>query len=615
MKKGNILLMSFLSAFLLAILLFAVFSEQPQETASTDCLQLVLQHNGSTEAIRLWQGEDGMLHAFLPAYVQPEELTVHLSADAAVRMDGTALTQGTVLGTAAAEGIHELEINGQRYALSFHRTAELPAMYIRIGRGGIADVQENKQTQAAAQISLYDSKGQLNYRTVDYRDHISGHGNSTWYPDKKPYTLTLSRPASLLEGSAGKKWILLANYYDQTHMRNFFAHDLANSQSSIWSPKMQFVSLYVDGVYNGLYQLAEKVETGAERTALRQDEVLLCLEILGRQKEYNLGLFADGVVMEIVSPKNLSDVRQTRLNAAMQEVITAVLSGEASEDYLRQHLDLDSWVWKYLLEEIVSSFDAGACSQYLSFDGTKLISQAAWDYDNTLGNTSELTADSFQALREWQYAHTATPWFAALYQYDLFRQMVKTRYREDFLPYIQEKLLPKLDMVYQAIQPSIITDTLRWPEAYARYPSEEAFRQMRDYLTERLSFLSDAWIAEKEYCLVSFVLDPSVYMTVPSGTTLSDMEAASHYLHSAQWYNVKTGERFDPAQPITENISLFPVEAAEDTEAPHWTQDRALLLGIGLTGCLVLAGILLVWVECRRYTRKEKHSDGAAISV
>ena len=59
---------------------------------------------------------------------------------------------------------------------------------------------------------------------------------------------------------SGTEWALLANYReDLQQLKNKVALDIAKRIGMKYTPDSTFVNLYVDGKYNGLYLLAQRV--------------------------------------------------------------------------------------------------------------------------------------------------------------------------------------------------------------------------------------------------------------------------------------------------------------------------------------------------------------------
>ena len=93
-------------------------------------------------------------------------------------------------------------------------------------------------------------------------DTFKCHGNSTMQPDKKPFKIKLSKKESLLGMNKLSRWILLANQYDQTAIRNTVCLKLAAAAGLPYTPQCRAVDLYINGNYRGNYLLCEKIEIG-----------------------------------------------------------------------------------------------------------------------------------------------------------------------------------------------------------------------------------------------------------------------------------------------------------------------------------------------------------------
>ena len=125
-------------------------------------------------------------------------------------------------------------------------------------------MDQNHKERAA--ITLYTADGQVDYQGTE-TDMIRGRGNSSWNYEKKPYNLYLYQPASLLEMDEASEWALIANANDDTNLRNQLVYDFADQISPHpgWSPENEYVDLFLNGEYAGLYLLCEKVQNAAYR--------------------------------------------------------------------------------------------------------------------------------------------------------------------------------------------------------------------------------------------------------------------------------------------------------------------------------------------------------------
>lgn len=72
-------------------------------------------------------------------------------------------------------------------------------------------------------------------------------------------------------GSA-KKWILIANAFDNTLLRNTTAFAIAKLLNLAYTPDAQYVDVYANGNFLGNYLLTEKIEVGKNRVSVRDLE-------------------------------------------------------------------------------------------------------------------------------------------------------------------------------------------------------------------------------------------------------------------------------------------------------------------------------------------------------
>ena len=92
---------------------------------------------------------------------------------------------------------------------------------------------------------------------------IRGRGNSTWWnSDKKPFRVKFEKKQRLLgEGFANaRSWTLLANHGDKTMIRNALTYDLGRFMGMKFCPAARFVDLYLNGNYQGTYQISDQVQ-------------------------------------------------------------------------------------------------------------------------------------------------------------------------------------------------------------------------------------------------------------------------------------------------------------------------------------------------------------------
>ncbi len=227
---------------------------------------VVLKTDGGEETIKCWKKDD-TYYIFLPSGADPDQARIVTNPLFPIRIDGRSVDGETVCG--AFPLFEKLPLTYRKWgktqeeAVSFCQSANVPALYIDTASGSMDYIHEEKGNAEPGKLRLYRDDG-----TLDCDAQISainGRGNSTWGLDKKPYSFELAQREDLLAMGAAKKWILLADAYDHTHMGNKMCYDLAAKAGCAYTPECRWVDLYLNGNYVGLYLLSERVEVDAQR--------------------------------------------------------------------------------------------------------------------------------------------------------------------------------------------------------------------------------------------------------------------------------------------------------------------------------------------------------------
>ncbi|MGO1584850.1 MAG: CotH kinase family protein [Mesonia sp.] len=116
---------------------------------------------------------------------------------------------------------------------------------------------------------------------ADYegRTKIRGRGNFSWFNlPKKSFKLKLNSASPLMDLSAYKKWILLANYLDGSLLMNSIPYKTAHLLEMPLTNHMIPIELTVNGQDRGFYVFTEHKEVGYQRIDIGEDGLLLELD-------------------------------------------------------------------------------------------------------------------------------------------------------------------------------------------------------------------------------------------------------------------------------------------------------------------------------------------------
>ncbi|MBQ3017655.1 MAG: CotH kinase family protein, partial [Clostridia bacterium] len=110
------------------------------------------------------------------------------------------------------------------------------------------------------------------YEINDASAKIKGRGNTTWKYPKKPYRIKFDTKVSLFGNEENKSWVLLAMYNDFSLSKDALAFSLgASLENGDYVPSYEYVEVYLNGIYQGLYLLTEHINENEGRTNVKYD--------------------------------------------------------------------------------------------------------------------------------------------------------------------------------------------------------------------------------------------------------------------------------------------------------------------------------------------------------
>lgn len=520
-----------------------------------------VENRYSTEEISVYDAKDGNLYVFLPSYADMTQVTVGAVSGRSVFLGETQITDGMDCSAFQLKTPYPLTVNNKKVGnLWFYKSANTAALYINTASQSMEKIHADKNTAEMSDIRIFTRDGILNYHGPN--STLKGRGNSSWKSEKKPYTITLESSEDILNLGSSVKWVLLANYTDETGLRNKLVFDYAAAlgKYSGWSPSSAFVDLYLNGQYVGLYLLCQKIEVSSDFLNLGSIDYLMELMWANRSPQASSTFnICPTRTVEIVYPSNCTATQADALQTYVSEFQEALFaengickaSGKSWSDYI----DIDSWARKYLIEELFSNFDVGQASQFfwLNAADNKLYAGPCWDYDLTFGkqwNTDWSSPCSLLALRDWQ---NTPSWFGALWKKDAFRDHVIFLYTTEFRPLLAAFPGNVIPNVASEMADSISMNGIRWANDL---PYEDGVSQMIQYLDARIAFLDSLWIAKDSYCAITLQTQETYNLYIPRGTVCSTLPQPEDLRASGIWYDQNTGQPFNADSPIFEDITL-----------------------------------------------------------
>lgn len=573
MRYGKITV--YLFTLLFAALAVVLWAFEPRMEAMP--VELIVTSTGEEKTVTSWKNEAGEYYLFLPSYAEPASARLRLHARD-VRINGKQAENGMSCGEFALDEPYSFSFDSAEgqvsTVLTFVQSKDLPTLYVDTGSGSMDYIHGKKGNQEAGRMSLYLPDGELAY--TGNLDAVNGRGN-TWIIPKKSYSLQLAAGADLLGMGQAEKWILLSNAFDASHLRNKLVCDFADALGLEFSPESRWVDLYLNGEYAGLYLLCERNELHTQRVSLNgEGSYLVSMDNQWRLEENGRPFVTtqSGYAFRIHS----SQLGDGTLQQLLQSVENAISAEDGRDPLTGKHwtelIDLDSWVKKYLVEEIFGNGDAGAISQYFygSSQEDRMYAGPVWDYDISTGNAQGLRGGDPQSIfagRPRVRSNVSLSWYYELYRKEAFREQMVSFYRENCLPLLDSFLNVRLEEYIGQIEQAAAMNQLRWENLAAyQVSAPEEVELIRSFMEQRIAFLNQLWLEQKPFHWVLIDTDDghgTICFAVAPGEQipyLPEYEPAPEILG---WYADGAEAPFDPEQPIFEDMEIILKRTNQET--------------------------------------------------
>ena len=382
---------------------------------------------------------------------------------------------------------------------------------------------------------------------------IKLRGNSTLGAAKKPFRIKFDSKQSLFGLEKSKDWVLLANYYDKSNLRNYLAYLTANKMTNLgFQPSSIFVDVYFNGEYYGLFTLCEQMEVNPGRVDI-EDNISVdginsfLLEADERAKEeypghqgfayvtsggplygyYDFALKhpdADDYVEALELQYSEDEEEREEAKALLsqhikdvtwlQEFLDNVSRAVYTRSNYKKYIDVPSFIDFYLVQEMFKNLDVGSTSQFYVVDQAdevvKLKAGPVWDFDLSAGVVDETSSNVYGGYMYTDLFMRQRDYYSrSLFEDDEYLNLVKERYteiREDVILSIFDELDLAKELLANAQQRNIerwplTQDRITWVEQYAlsanyyAIPTLQAhIDHLENTLKERLQIMDEAYL-------------------------------------------------------------------------------------------------------------------------
>ena len=430
----------------------------------------------------------------------------------------------------------------------------IPVIYVRVSETGgnptIQDMLESPDHSVTCTGTL-DIVVPEGFHYVDFPDaeckslnnltmSIRGRGNSTWErADKKPFKIKLDNKADVFGLGANKHWVLLANNFDPTLIKDRMTGWLGDRIGFEFTPRGVPVDLVMTGDvygthYLGSYYFSEQVRVGENRLEIKEL----------KERDTNPETITGGYLLQESSQhkKNSPDVFYTEHGANWATHTPSFDTNEdgysnpAQQQYIRNHIqkiedalfaedhrntdgtdyrdlmDMESAARYWLINEVSKNSDAyqtGSTYIYKDRDVngqvSKLFWGPLWDYDFAWHSAVE--ADGFIGKSVWINAMLYDREENGFVQ-EVYKQWPAVRAALDEMT----KDGGLIDQYYEETKASEAANRAIWPPSESTGTYKEEIDKLKDWIKRRSEWI-DSNIHNLDYLMhrIKFVYDGEVY--------------------------------------------------------------------------------------------------------
>lgn len=346
---------------------------------------------------------------------------------------------------------------------------------------------------------------------------LRGRGNSTLGMPKKPYRIKFSKKQAVHSDlRSAKNYVLLANYIDNSLMRNTVAFKVAQLLDLPYTPHAVPVNVWLNGLYRGSYVLTEKtgLNSGNIHDIEETEGVLLELDTnIDPSDTYFPGRGPLNIPVAIKDP-DFAELEEDGEIASADDAIAAwqekymtlerTLAGETDLDWT-DLIDLESAVRYVMTFHFCGNLELKhpkSCFIHATDINSKFAFGPIWDfdwaftYDNYEGAQSPSIV-TFGGANSAAVGKNGSMFFMTIITDPRFQERFGEVW-DEFMAKKYPELLDYFDEYAETIRPSAAKNGQRWPQdkmtngAMTSANIEYSVSTLRNWIAERANFISTA---------------------------------------------------------------------------------------------------------------------------
>ncbi len=366
--------------------------------------------------------------------------------------------------------------------------------------------------------------------------------SSQWFP-KKPYSIEVwdalgeDVDTTLMGMSSDADWVLNAAYNDKTLMRDQLTYILGGSIME-YAPRGKYCELMVNGSYEGIYILMEKIKRGKDRVPIDK----LDISIVDGDKltgGYIVKLDKDSgnpsssswnskyasipgklptplFQIDYPSVSNINLTQELYIKNHFDKAEDAVFSNSFADPIIgfRKYFDEQSLIDFIIMNELAKNGDGYRLSTYMykerDSDGGKIKMGPLWDFNLSFGNIDYCTGGNHLGLVIEDFNKVCADdywvvhfWWKKFMSDKVFLDSLKRRYSYLRAQQLSDaKIFRTIDSIATLLKPAVDRNFARWPilgqYVWPNFFVGSTFNQELNFINNwtrmRLGYLDGLWL-------------------------------------------------------------------------------------------------------------------------
>ncbi len=320
---------------------------------------------------------------------------------------------------------------------------------------------------------------------------IRVRGNTSAYPEKKPYKIKLGSAVNMLDLQdtqyAIKEWLLLPVF----NFRFILGTEVAKLCGMEWQPRYSIVNFMLNGDYLGSYFIVEEIDAGITRCNIDETGYIIECDAYWWNSDgeyFRIDNQVEQVAFTFKYPA-FDKIDQNKINLIKNHLNDGISYLCNNDPRYNMYIDIESWASWLLTHDILGTWDSGGSNMYyykedfLSSNtvNTKIKMGPAWDFD------SMFMVDNWSRIRTAEHGY-----FPQLLQQSDFVNAYNEKW-EIISGTLVQNISNTINMFFEqhraGIDHSLYLDSVRWQKE--KLIIDDNINGYYDLLGERIVWISE----------------------------------------------------------------------------------------------------------------------------